>query len=85
MPANPKIYGVIRTKGGVGKTTITANSGAILADMGQRVPLVDADPQQSLSRVYPVEQQAEFCLTQVYRAASTVVGFGPCRYPGRLS
>jgi chromosome partitioning related protein ParA len=57
MPANPKIYGVICTKGGVGKTTMAANLGAILADMGQRVLLVDADPQQSLSRVYPIKQQ----------------------------
>lgn len=70
MPAKPKIYGVICTKGGVGKTTITANIGAILADMGQRVLLVDADPQQSLSRVYPLEQQAEFGLIQVYRSAN---------------
>lgn len=72
MPTQSKIYGIICTKGGVGKTTITANVGAILADMGQRVLLVDADPQQSLSRVYPIEQQAEFGLTQVYRSATTV-------------
>jgi chromosome partitioning related protein ParA len=71
MPAKTKIYGVICTKGGVGKTTITANVGAILSDMEQRVLLVDADPQQSLSRVYPIETQAEFGLTQVYRSAST--------------
>lgn len=70
MPAKSKIYGVICTKGGVGKTTITANLGAILADMGQRVLLVDADPQQSLSRVYPLDQQAEYGLIQVYRSAN---------------
>jgi len=72
MPAKSKIYGIICTKGGVGKTTITANLGAILADMGQRVLLVDADPQQSLSRVYNLEHQAEFGLIQVYRSASTL-------------
>ena len=70
MPAKSKIYGVICTKGGVGKTTICANLGAILADMGHCVLLVDADPQQSLSRVYPIEKQASFGLTQVYRTAS---------------
>lgn len=70
MPAKSKIYGIICTKGGVGKTTITANLSAILADMNQRVLLVDADPQQSLSRVYPLEYQAPFGLTQVYRSAS---------------
>jgi chromosome partitioning related protein ParA len=72
MPAKSKIYSVICTKGGVGKTTIAANIGAILADMRQRVLLVDADPQQSLSRIYPIESQAEFGLIQVYRSASTV-------------
>jgi chromosome partitioning related protein ParA len=70
MPAKSKIYGIICTKGGVGKTTITANLGAILADMNQRVLLVDADPQQSLSRVYPLEYQAPFGLTQIYRSAN---------------
>ncbi len=49
-----KIIGVICTKGGVGKTTTTANLGAILADMKQRVLLIDADPQQSLSRLFEI-------------------------------
>jgi chromosome partitioning related protein ParA len=70
MPAKAKIHGIICTKGGVGKTTIAANLGAILADMGQRVLLVDADPQQSLSRVYSIKQKADFGLIQVYRSAS---------------
>ena len=68
MPA--KTYGVICTKGVVGKTTVTAFTGAILADMGQRVLLVDADPQQSLSRVYPIQAKAPFGLTQLYRNAN---------------
>ena len=34
---------VLSTKGGVGKTTLTANLGALLADMGLRVLLIDAD------------------------------------------
>lgn len=68
MPA--KTFGVMCTKGGVGKTTACANLSAILADMGQRVLLVDADPQQSLSRVYPVETKAAFGLTQLYRNAN---------------
>jgi len=68
MPA--KTFGVICTKGGVGKTTVSANMGAILADMGQRVLLVDADPQQSLSRVYPIDIKANFGLTQLYRNAT---------------
>lgn len=67
-----KIYGVICPKGGVGKTTVCANMGAILADMDQRVLLVDADPQQSLSRVYELEYKSAFGLTQLYQSASPV-------------
>ena len=45
-------FTVISTKGGVGKTTLTANLGALLADMGLRVLMVDADIQPSLSKFY---------------------------------
>ena len=38
-----KIYGIVSTKGGVGKTSLAANLRGILADMGQRVLLVDGD------------------------------------------
>ncbi len=44
-----KKYALVSTKGGVGKTTLSANLGGILADMGQKVLLIDADHQQSLS------------------------------------
>ena len=47
-----KTYGVVSTKGGVGKTTVAANPGGILADMNQRVLIIDADFQQSLSNFY---------------------------------
>ena len=52
------IFGVIGTKGGVGKTTLSANLGALLADMGLRVLLVDADVQASLSKFYKLKHQA---------------------------
>ncbi len=45
---------VVSTKGGVGKTTLTANLGAILADLGLRVLLIDADVQPSLSKYFPL-------------------------------
>ena len=48
-------FTVISTKGGVGKTTLTANLGAALADMGLRVLLIDADVQPSLSKFFPLE------------------------------
>lgn len=43
---------IVSTKGGVGKTTLAANLGALLADMGLRVLLIDADVQPSLSKYF---------------------------------
>lgn len=50
--------GVIGTKGGIGKTTIVANLGAILADMGFRVLIIDADPQASVSKYFKLHHKA---------------------------
>ena len=47
-------FTVTSTKGGVGKTTLTANLGALLADMGLRVLLIDADVQPLLSKYLPL-------------------------------
>ncbi len=47
MPAS--VVSVINYKGGVGKTTVTANLGAELAARGRRVLLIDLDPQASLT------------------------------------
>lgn len=44
-----KIVAVINYKGGVGKTTLTANLGAELAFRGKKVLLMDLDPQASLT------------------------------------
>jgi chromosome partitioning related protein ParA len=49
---------ITSTKGGVGKTTLTANLCGILADLGQRVLLVDADVQPTLSSFYPIDTLA---------------------------
>jgi len=47
MPSS--VVSVLNYKGGVGKTTLTANIGAELAARGRRVLLVDLDPQASLT------------------------------------
>ena len=50
---------VCSTKGGVGKTTLTANLGGILTDCKLRVLLVDADIQPTLSSYYPLRKRGE--------------------------
>lgn len=52
------IVSVINYKGGVGKTTVTANIGADLAARGRKVLLVDLDPQASLT--YSFYRPADF-------------------------
>lgn len=52
------IASVISTKGGVGKTTVTANFGGLLADSGYRVLFVDLDSQPTLSSYYDLVQAA---------------------------
>ena len=45
-----KIIAVASQKGGGGKTTLTAHLGVHAASLGNKVVLVDLDPQQSLSK-----------------------------------
>lgn len=54
------ITSVVSTKGGVGKTTVEANLGALCADAGLRTLLIDLDPAQpSLSSYYTLVEEAQ--------------------------
>lgn len=44
-----RVVAVMNYKGGVGKTTLTANLGAVAASRGSRVLLIDLDPQTNLT------------------------------------
>jgi chromosome partitioning related protein ParA len=55
----------LNSKGGVGKTTLLANLGGLLADMGARTLLVDADPQPSLTKYFDLGYEAPQGLVEV--------------------
>lgn len=64
---------VVSTKGGVGKTTVAANLAGLLADLGYRVLLVDADVQPTLSSYYPLRTEASGGIFQLLVSGDTEV------------
>jgi chromosome partitioning protein len=53
-----RIYTILNQKGGVGKTTTAINLGAYLAYYGQRVLLVDIDPQANTTSCLGIDKHA---------------------------
>lgn len=49
-----KVIALAQHKGGIGKTSTCVNLGACLAEMGQRVLLVDIDPQAALTQSFGI-------------------------------
>jgi chromosome partitioning protein len=58
------IIAISNQKGGVGKTTTTANLGAALFSMGRKVLMVDMDPQSNLTSAFGKSEQTETSIAE---------------------
>jgi len=68
-----KIIAITNQKGGVGKTTTSVNLSAALAELGQRILLVDLDPQASATSVLGLKEAGS---GSIYQA---LIGARPAR------
>ncbi len=72
--ASPRIIALANQKGGVGKTTTAINLGTALAAIGERVLIVDLDPQGNASTGLGIDRRNRNCSTY-----DVLIGEAPLR------
>ena len=70
----PRVLAIANQKGGVGKTTTAINLGTALAAIGERVLIVDLDPQGNASTGLGIDRRSRRCSTY-----DVLVGTAPLR------
>jgi chromosome partitioning protein len=70
----PRILSLANQKGGVGKTTTAINLGTALAAIGERVLIVDLDPQGNASTGLGIDRRSRNCSTY-----DVLIGEAPLR------
>jgi chromosome partitioning protein len=70
----PRILSLANQKGGVGKTTTAINLGTALAAIGERVLIVDLDPQGNASTGLGIDRRSRSCSTY-----DVLIGEAPLR------
>jgi chromosome partitioning protein len=73
-PKHPRILALANQKGGVGKTTTAINLGTALAAIGERVLIVDLDPQGNASTGLGIDRRNRSCSTY-----DVLIGEAPLR------
>ena len=74
---HPRILALANQKGGVGKTTTAINLGTALAAIGERVLIVDLDPQGNASTGLGIDRRNRNCSTY-----DVLIGEAPLRRVG---